>query len=91
MVRGVMRKVALQALQGNLSAARILLDRTLGRVTEAPAGEPLDIEPLRLRTASDCGSALQRVACRFRKLWHRPFRKLWHSVGEEAPAFVTIS
>src|SRR3972149_1639624 len=31
MVRGVLRKVAMQALQGNLAAARILLARTLRR------------------------------------------------------------
>lgn len=62
MVRGVLRKVAMQALQGNLTAARIIIERTLGRPAEVPAGEPLDIQPLKLRTAGDCTAALQKVA-----------------------------
>lgn len=37
MVRGVLRRVAMQALQGNLTAARIFLERTLGRAVEVPA------------------------------------------------------
>lgn len=61
MVRGVLRKVAMQALQGNLAAARIFLERTLGRPAEIPAGEPLGIEPLKLRTAADCTAANQKV------------------------------
>ena len=61
MVRGVLRKVAMQALQGNLTAARIFLDRTLGRAAEVPAGDPLDIQSLRLRTAGDCTNAVQKL------------------------------
>lgn len=61
-VRGVMRKLSVLALQGNLTAARILLDRTIGRPAEAPTGEPLDIQAPRLKTAADCTSALQRVS-----------------------------
>lgn len=61
MVSAAMRKCALLALQGNLAALRILLERTLGRPAEAPLAEPLDIEPLKLRTAADCTAALQKV------------------------------
>ena len=61
MIRGVLRKVAMQALQGNLSAARIFLERTLGRAAEIPAGEPLGIEPLKIKTVADCTAAVQKV------------------------------
>jgi hypothetical protein len=61
-IRGVMRKVSVLALQGNLTAARILLERTLGRAAEVPVAEPLDIQSPRLRTAADCTAALQKVA-----------------------------
>lgn len=60
-MNAAMRKCAVLALQGNLTAMRILLDRTLGRVAEAPAGEPLDITPPKLRTAAECSAALQNV------------------------------
>jgi hypothetical protein len=72
MVRGVLRKVAMQALQGNLTAARIFLERTLGRAAEVPAAEPLDILPPRLRTAADCTAAVQKVTdgiCAARSTW----------------------
>lgn len=61
-IKGVMRKLSVLALQGNLAAARILLDRTLGRAANVPASDPLDIQPLRLRRAADCTAALQRVS-----------------------------
>ncbi len=61
MVRGVLRKVAMQALQGNLTAARIFLARRLGRAVELSASEPLDIAPPKLRTAADCIAAIQTV------------------------------
>ncbi len=61
MLAAAMRKCALLALQGNLAALRILLERTLGRPAEVAAAEPLDIEPLRLRTAADCTAAIQKV------------------------------
>jgi hypothetical protein len=62
MVKGAMRKCAMLALQGNLSALRILLERALGKPLEASVeGEPLDIAPPRLRTAADCSTALERV------------------------------
>ena len=61
MVRGVMRKVTMQALQGNPTAMRIFLERTLGRPAEISAGEPLGIDPMKLRTAADCLAANQKV------------------------------
>ena len=61
MIRGAMRKVTMLALQGNLAALRLLLDRTLGRAAEVPTGEPLDIQPPKLRTAADCTAAVQKV------------------------------
>jgi hypothetical protein len=57
-----MRKVAMLALQGNLTAMRILFDRVLGRPAEAPTDEPLDLAPPKLRTAADCSAALQKVS-----------------------------
>ena len=61
MVRGVLRKVAMQALQGNLTAARIFLERTLGRPAEVPTCEPLGIDPPKLRTAAECTAAIQKL------------------------------
>ena len=61
-IGAAMRKCAVLALQGNLTALRILLDRTLGRPLEAQAdAEPLDLTPPRLRTAAECSSALEKV------------------------------
>jgi hypothetical protein len=61
-IGAAMRKCAVLALQGNLTALRILLDRTLGRPPEAQAdAEPLDLTPPRLRTAADCSTALEKV------------------------------
>ena len=62
MVQAAMRKCAMLALQGNLPALRLFLERTLGRVAEAPTGEPLDLAPPKLRTAAECSAALQLVA-----------------------------
>jgi hypothetical protein len=61
-MNAAMRKCAMLALQGNLAAMRILLDRVLGRPAEAPTDEPLDIAAPKLRTAADCSAALQRVS-----------------------------
>ena len=49
------------ALQGNLQALRILLDRACGRPGEVPLGEPLDIAVPRLRTAADCSAAIEKI------------------------------
>ena len=62
MVQAAMRKCAMLALQGNLPALRLFLERTLGRVGEAPTGEPLDLAPPKLRTAAECSVALEKVA-----------------------------
>jgi hypothetical protein len=61
-IKSAMRKCAVLALQGNLTALRILLERTLGRPLEAREdAEPLDLTPPRLRTAADCSTALEKV------------------------------
>jgi len=56
-----MRKVAIQAMQGDMTAVRILFDRALGRTADVPAAEPLGLQPPRLHTAADCTAALQQV------------------------------
>ncbi len=62
MVAAAMRKCAMLALQGNLAALRILLDRACGKAGEAPLeGDPLGVTPPRLRTAADCSNALEKV------------------------------
>jgi hypothetical protein len=62
MVKGVLRKVAMQALQGNLTAARIFFERTLGRAADAPAeSEPFESLPA-LRTAASCTAAIDKIA-----------------------------
>ncbi len=61
-VKSVLRKVAVKALEGNLTAARIVLERALGRPDEAATAHPLDIAAPKLRTAADCTAALQKVS-----------------------------
>lgn len=61
-VKSVLRKVAVKALEGNLHAARIVLERALGRPEEAATAQPLDIAAPRLRTAADCTAALQKIS-----------------------------
>ena len=57
-----MRKCAMLALQGNLQALRILLDRACGRPGDVPLGEPLDFSLPNLRTAAACATAMDKVA-----------------------------
>jgi hypothetical protein len=63
-VGALTRKVLLMALQGNLTAARLLYERTCGRAAEAPAqpASPIDLSLPRLDTAAECNVALQRLA-----------------------------
>jgi len=61
-VQALMRKATRMGLEGNLSAARLVLDRACGRAAEAaPEPEPLPFTLPRLRTAEDCGKALERL------------------------------
>jgi hypothetical protein len=50
------------ALEGNLAAARLLLERACGRAAEAPVEtEPLGIVVGRLHTTADCNVAIERL------------------------------
>jgi hypothetical protein len=63
-VAALTRKVLLLALQGNLTAARLLYDRTCGRAAEAPAqpASPIELSMPNLDTAANCNLALGRLA-----------------------------
>lgn len=61
-VAAIIRKATAQALQGNLAAARLVLDRTCGRAREAPAeGNPIELALPRMDTAAGCNQALQHL------------------------------
>ena len=61
-VTAMIRKAARMALEGNLPAMRLVLERTTGRAPEAPVEvEPLGIELPRLRTAADCNAAIEKL------------------------------
>jgi hypothetical protein len=61
-VGAMIRKAAAMALQGNLSAMRLVLERTSGKAQEAPVEpEPVPIALPRMRTAADCNLAIERV------------------------------
>ena len=61
-VQAMVRKAVRMALEGNLTAMKVALERTIGRPSEAP-GEavPLSIDLGQLRTADDCSVATQRI------------------------------
>ncbi len=59
-IAAMIRKAAAMALQGNLTAMRLVLERTCGRPREAtPEGTPIDLTLPRMDTAADCNKALQ--------------------------------
>lgn len=59
----VMRRLTRAALEGNIPAARIVLERACGRPAEPPpTGTPIGVELPNLRTAADCNVALERIA-----------------------------
>ena len=61
-VAALLRKTLRMALEGNLSAIKVLLDRTIGRASEAPSeSEPLGIDLPSLGTAADCSMALDKL------------------------------
>jgi len=61
-VQAMLRKAARMALEGNLTAMRLVLERTTGRAPEAPVDvEPLGIALPKLQTAADCNVALERL------------------------------
>ena len=56
------RRLLRMALEGNLTAARLVYERTCGRTAEAPVeAEPVELALPRMRTASDCNLALERI------------------------------
>lgn len=58
----LIRKVTRMGLEGNLNAARLVLERVCGRAAEAPAeAQEFDLQLPRLTTAADCGLALERL------------------------------
>jgi hypothetical protein len=61
-IEAMIRKATRMGLEGNLSAMRLVLDRVVGRVTDAPKEpEPLQLELPRLDTAAQCNEALGRI------------------------------
>ena len=59
-IQAAMRKCARLALEGNLAALRIMLDRACGRAAEAPVEAPSIALP-RMHTAADCSAAIERI------------------------------
>jgi hypothetical protein len=58
----VARRTLRMALEGNVQALRMLIDRFGGRFSGASTeGEPLDLDLPRLVTAVDCGLAIEMV------------------------------
>ena len=61
-VQAMLRKATRMALEGNLTAMRLVLERTTGRAPESPVDvEPLGIALPKLQTAADCNVALERL------------------------------
>lgn len=61
-VQAMIRKATAMGLQGNLSAMRLVLERTAGKSPDAPVeNEPVAITLPRMRTAADCNLALERL------------------------------
>lgn len=58
-IAALMRRALRAGLEGNLSAAKFVIDRVCGKAAEAP-GEtgPVDVRLPDLRTAADCDAAL---------------------------------
>ncbi len=62
-VQAMIRKATRMGLEGNLAAMRWVVERVCGRPSESAADtEPLSVSLPRLRTASDCNLALERLA-----------------------------
>ena len=61
-IAALMRKATRLALEGNLSAMRLVLERTCGRTADPPTdGEALAIQLPPLQSATDCNLALERI------------------------------
>lgn len=62
-VAALMRKALRMGLEGNLTAMRLVLDRSCGRPADvATSAEPLDLALPAMGTAKECSAALEQVA-----------------------------
>ena len=62
-VQALMRKALRMGLEGNLTAMRLVLDRSCGRPADvATSAEPLDLALPPMGTAKECSAALEHVA-----------------------------
>ena len=62
-VAALMRKALRMGLEGNLTAMRLVLDRSCGRPADvATSAEPLDLALPPMGTAKECSAALEQVA-----------------------------
>ena len=61
-VQAIIRRATRMALEGNIAAMRLVLERTAGRAPEVPPEpEPIAIDLPRLRTATDCTRAIETI------------------------------
>ena len=61
-ISAIIRRAVRAALEGNLAAARLVLERVCGRPTEGQREPvPLAIDLPSMRTAADCDLAMQKV------------------------------
>lgn len=61
-VQAMIRKALRMGLEGNLTAMRLVFERTCGRAAEAPVeNAPVPVAMPLLRTAADCDVAIDRV------------------------------
>ena len=61
-ITAMMRKAMRLGLEGNLTAMRFVMERTVGRAPEAQViAEPIGIDMPALRTAADCARAIDEL------------------------------
>jgi len=61
-IAAMVRKATRMGLEGDLTAMRLVFERTSGRAAEPPTeAEAFDIAMPRLKTAADCSTALERI------------------------------
>jgi hypothetical protein len=62
-ITAILRRATRMALEGNMAAMRLVMERTCGRPFEAPAtGMPVELELPQLRTAANCTFAIDKLA-----------------------------
>ena len=61
-IRALILRMMRMGLEGNLAAARFVVECSCGRAPEAPAqAEPVAVSLPRLRTAADCSAAIDNL------------------------------